>query len=115
MSNIGNKETFAKNLRYYIERSGKNQVEIAEIVGVSKATLTNWIKGIKYPRIDKIEMLANYFGVLKSDLIEDKEKKPAPGELSIKKWEFMKKVESMSDSQIEKLERILALVENTDL
>ena len=30
----------------------------------------------KYPRMDKVEMMANYFGILKSDLIEDKTKQP---------------------------------------
>ena len=29
------------------------------------------MKAKKYPRIDKIEILANYFGILKSDLIEE--------------------------------------------
>ena len=72
MSNIGNKETFAKNLLYYLEWSGKNQKEVAEAIGVTPASLNEWIKGKKYPRIDKIEMLARYFGILKSDLIEDK-------------------------------------------
>ena len=72
MSNIGNKETFAKNLIYYIERSGRTQVEIADAIGVSKSTLTEWTKARKYPRIDKIELLANYFGIQKSDLIEEK-------------------------------------------
>ena len=72
MSNIGNKETMSKNLKYYVDRSGKMQVEIAEAVGVSKSAFTAWIKGDKYPRIDKIELLANYFGIQKSDLIEEK-------------------------------------------
>ena len=72
MSNIGNKETMAKNLKYYVERSGRNQIEIAEAVGVAKSTFTAWIKGYKYPRIDKIELLAKYFGIQKSDLIEEK-------------------------------------------
>lgn len=72
MSNIGNKETFAKNLIYYIERSGRTQVEIADAIGVSKSTLTEWTKARKYPRIDKIELLSNYFGIQKSDLIEEK-------------------------------------------
>ena len=66
MSNIGNKETFAKNLIYYIERSGRTQVEIADAIGVSKSTLTEWTKARKYPRIDKIELLANYFGIQKA-------------------------------------------------
>lgn len=69
---IWSKEVFAKNLRYYLERSGKSQKELAEIVGVSAPTINDWIKGKKYPRIDKIEILADYFGILKSDLIEEK-------------------------------------------
>ena len=73
MSNIGNKEVFAKNLLYYLERSGRDQREVAEYMGVAPSTFNEWVKAKKYPRIDKIEMLANYFGILKSDLIEDKE------------------------------------------
>ena len=68
------KEVFAKNLRMYMERKGKTQKELAEIVGVSAPTMNDWIKAKKYPRIDKIEILADYFGILKSDLIEDKPK-----------------------------------------
>lgn len=70
MTNLGNKEIFAKNLAYYVERSGKDQRMIAEAIGVAPSTFNEWIKGKKYPRIDKIEMLANYFGILKSSLIE---------------------------------------------
>ena len=66
------KEVFAKNLRYYMESRGKNQKELAEIVGVSAPTMNEWLKAKKYPRIDKIEILAKYFGILKSDLIEEK-------------------------------------------
>lgn len=72
MSNIGNKKTMAKNLSYYVEQSGKTKKEIAEAIGVAASTFNEWTKGNKYPRIDKIEMLANYFGILKSDLIEEK-------------------------------------------
>lgn len=72
MSSLGNKSVLAKNLSYYLNRTGKSQREMAEIVGVSPAAFSDWINGRKYPRIDKIELLANYFGVLKSDLIEEK-------------------------------------------
>ena len=71
MSNLGNREVFSKNLSYYIEVSRRDQKEIAKVVGVAPSTFNEWVKGKKYPRIDKIEMLANYFGILKSDLIED--------------------------------------------
>lgn len=74
MNNIGNKETMAANLSYYVERSGKTQKELAEIVGVAASTFNDWLKAKKYPRIDKIEILADYFGILKSDLIEERAK-----------------------------------------
>ena len=72
MSDIGNAEVFAKNLKFYIEKSGKTQKEVALAIGVTPASLNEWIKAKKYPRIDKVEMLAMYFGILKSDLIENK-------------------------------------------
>jgi transcriptional regulator with XRE-family HTH domain len=72
LSSIGNKEIFARNLMYYIDRSGKSQKELADMLDVATSTFNNWVKAKKYPRIDKIEMLANYFGIQKSDLIEEK-------------------------------------------
>ena len=71
MSNIGNKQVFSRNLLYYVNLSERDQKEIAKVVGVAPSTFNEWIKGKKYPRIDKIEILANYFGILKSDLIEE--------------------------------------------
>ena len=73
MTSLGNKDILAKNLTYYVNRSGKMQNEISEKIGVATSTFNDWMKGKKYPRIDKIELLANYFGILKSDLIEDKD------------------------------------------
>ena len=74
MSGLGNKEVMARNLSYYVRRSGKTQKELAKIVGVAASTFNDWLKAKKYPRIDKIEILADYFGILKSDLIEEKPK-----------------------------------------
>ena len=72
LSSIGNKEIFARNLKHYIAKSGKDRRELAEIWGFPYSTITEWINGKKYPRIDRIEVMADYFGILKSDLIEDK-------------------------------------------
>lgn len=76
MSTIGNKETFAKNLVYYLSICGREQKEVAEDIGVPTSTFNEWVKAKKYPRIDKIEKLANYFKIKKSDLIEDKKNTP---------------------------------------
>lgn len=72
MTSLGNKEILSKNLKHYIERSGKDRRELAETWGFPYSTVTDWINGKKYPRIDRIEIMADYFGILKSDLIEEK-------------------------------------------
>lgn len=72
MSNIGNKEVFSKNLKWYLELKGATQKDLAQYLGINPSSVNDWIKCKKYPRIDKIELIARYFGILKSDLIEEK-------------------------------------------
>lgn len=67
---MDNKNIFAENLNYYMREYGKSRRDVCDALGVSYYTLTDWVKGKKYPRMDKVERLANYFGILKSDLIE---------------------------------------------
>lgn len=72
MSDLGNREIFSKNLQYYMNLYNKTRIQVAKDIGVSYTTFTSWIKGTNYPRIDKIELLANYFRVNKADSIENK-------------------------------------------
>ena len=72
MSKEWSKEVFSRNLRRYMKLSGKNQKELANIIGVSPTAFNRWLNCDLYPRIDKIQKLADYFGIAKSDLIEDK-------------------------------------------
>lgn len=72
MSDLGNREVFSRNLRTLMQQLGKTRNQICDDLDFKYSTFNDWYNGNKYPRIDKIEMLANYFGVLKSDLIEDK-------------------------------------------
>lgn len=72
LSALGNKAIFSKNLKYYIEQSGKDRRELANIWGFPYSTVTEWVNGKKYPRIDRIEIMADYFGIQKSDLIEER-------------------------------------------
>ncbi|MCC3401071.1 XRE family transcriptional regulator [Eubacterium callanderi] len=78
MSGLGNKQIMAKNIQYYMDFYNKSRKEICEAIGVKYTTFTDWVKGNSYPRIDKIEMMANYFGIEKSDLIEEKSEKDVP-------------------------------------
>lgn len=71
MSGLGNKDVMSKNIRYYMDKNGKTRNDICTDLDIKYPTLTDWINGNKYPRIDKIELLAKYFGIQKSDLIEE--------------------------------------------
>lgn len=115
MRTLGNKPVMAANIKRHMQIKGINAKELSKALNVPYTTVLSWLKAEYYPRIDKIEMMSDYFGILKSDLIEDKREQPAQSELSYRKREFIKKVEGMTDAQIERLEQILALVENTEL
>lgn len=80
---IWSKEIFAANLKQYMNAANITQKELSEIVGVSAPTVNEWLKAKKFPRIDKIEIMANHFGCLKSDLIEDKKFKEKPDEMAM--------------------------------
>lgn len=69
---MDNKEIFSKNLKRIMEQKDVTRQDLSRVLGVSYFTISDWVNGKKYPRMDKVEMLANYFGILKSDLIEDK-------------------------------------------
>lgn len=87
---MDNKNIFSTNLKRYMELSGKSRTDISEALGISYFTVSDWVNGKKYPRMDKVELLANYFGIQKSDLIEDKtEKNPPSEELTLSEGEKM--------------------------
>lgn len=75
------KTIFARNLNYYLAKNGESQIDIVRFLGVSKSTVSAYCSGSQVPRIDKIELLAQHFGIQKSDLIDEKQP-PAAGELS---------------------------------
>ena len=70
---LGNKEVMAKNINKYMKMNKISRNKMSEALDVSYSTLSDWVNAKTYPRIDKIEMMANYFGVSKSDLVEDKQ------------------------------------------
>ena len=115
MSGLGNKEVFAKNLRYYIERSGKTQKDFADIVGVAYSTFNDWVNAKKYPRIDKIEILANYFGIQKSDLIEEKEKPTVQDDgLTENQRKLMEFVKTVPEGKAEMILKVIQSIVESD-
>ncbi len=67
------KTIFSKNLRYYMNLRNKNQMDLMRDLNLSSSTVSNWCTGLKLPRMDKVQLLADYLGIRKSDLIEEKQ------------------------------------------
>lgn len=75
-SDLGNKKVMAENIKHYMAINNVNSAEMCKILAVSPSTFSYWINAKYYPRIDKIEQMANYFHISKADLVE-KRKDPA--------------------------------------
>lgn len=102
-------EIFANNLKFYVMRSGKTQSQVALDLGVSKGTFSDWISCRSQPRMNRVQQIADYFGVSKSELLEDG-KRGLDGEMGqiIRKIdmnpllkELFYKAANLSDSDIE--------------
>lgn len=74
MNDLGNREIMAQNIKYYMDKNNKTRNEICHDLGFAYSTFSDWVNGKKYPRIDKIELMAKYFNVSKTDLVERHQK-----------------------------------------
>lgn len=111
---MDNKSIFARNLQRQMDINGKTRRDVCDALGFSYYTFSDWVSGKKYPRMDKVEMLANYFGVLKSELIEDKKEKPttqAGDELSMDMQELISRLKTLPEDKIQLLLQLAKSIE----
>ena len=81
MSNSKNRETMARNIRRQMDAAGVKPKDVCDALQIPMPTFSDWIHGKTYPRIDKIERMAEYFGVSKSALVEEASSAPSPEEI----------------------------------
>lgn len=62
---------FAANLNHYLTINDKTQADLAKYIGVSTASVSNWCKGIKLPRMDKVDKMCSFFNIQRNDLMLD--------------------------------------------
>ena len=74
--NLGNKQIFGNNLRYLMDQKGVTAKELSKEMNFPYTTVLSWLKGEYYPRIDKVEDLADYFEVSMDVLILEQMEKP---------------------------------------
>lgn len=72
MTDDEQKKIFARNLNTYISLNQKQQKEVAEAIGEKPTTLNMWCSGKSLPNVGKIQKLADYFRIGKTDLTDEK-------------------------------------------
>lgn len=82
MTADSSKQIMAKNIKRYMDRKGVTNQQLCADLGFKYTTFLDWIKAVTYPRIGKIEAMADYFGCEKSDLIEEKSIENSPVEMA---------------------------------
>ena len=81
---IENKKVMSKNILYYMNKQNVNAVDICKACGFKQNTFSDWVNAKTYPRIDKIELMAQFFGITKADLVEQKDTNDTPEAKSIR-------------------------------
>lgn len=77
MTDKEQKQVFSRNLNRYLSESGHSQREVASSIGVSPQTFNTWCQGIALPRMGKVQRLADFFCIDKTDLIDPPKKTPS--------------------------------------
>ena len=113
MSDSEERKIFAHNLNHYMDRASKSQSDLIIDLGINKSTISTWCKGTKMPRMGTIQTLANYFGIKKSDLIEEHPLvSDLPREFAIDDGEII--TDGLSEDQKEEVKRFVEWIKDRD-
>ena len=100
MSEIDEKKVFAENLRRVLDAKGVSQQQLAEAVGVSDASVSFWLSASRYPTPGKVQKIADYLGVRKTQLIDRQH--------PISKTEIIiLKLEGLTPEQLDIIEKVI--------
>ena len=65
------REIFRENLNEYMKQRGIDQSYIVTQLGITASTVSDWVKGKKYPRVNAMQALADLLGVTMADLTDE--------------------------------------------
>lgn len=116
MNTEENKRIMAHNIKRYMEQKGVTNQQLCDALGFKYTTFMDWIKAVTYPRIGKVEAMANYFGCEKSDLIEDKKEKPTAQDdgVSEKRKALIDFAKSVPEDKAEMILRVMKSIVEVD-
>lgn len=68
---MNSRDIFINNLKTIMKERKVSRRQLAEGLNIPYTTLTDWCTGRIFPRVEKINLIADYFNIKKSDLIEE--------------------------------------------
>jgi repressor LexA len=86
------KKAMARNIQYYLDLQNKDRNDLCRALDLPYTTVSNWLQGVRYPRIDKIEKMAQYFNVPVFCLIDKNVPRKDPPVLKQRKIPLLGKV-----------------------
>lgn len=116
MSDEQYRETFVRNLNYYMKKKNKTQQDLIDDLDFSSSTVSNWCTGARLPRMGKIQILADYLGIKKTDLLEDKPADSAPVAVTDNdiKFALFGGTDDITDAQFEEVKAFARFVRERD-
>lgn len=97
---------FSKNLKEIMNKHCKSQGDLVRDLNFRQATVSDWLNGKKYPRMDKIEKLANYFNISINDLLIQTSS-PAPLSLTQQEETHIKKYRQLDADGKEEIDDLI--------
>lgn len=76
-----------KSFLIAMNKPHKVQTDLVNDLGFNKSAVSTWCDGTRLPRMDKVDALAKYFGIKRSDLIEDKKEATATNYIQVENTE----------------------------
>lgn len=61
---------FIRNLEKFIKRSGKTKTLVAKELGISRQILSMYLSGNSFPKAERLDKMAKYFGISKVDFFK---------------------------------------------
>lgn len=92
---------FAKNLKYYLNSTGKTDSDLKNDLGFSDKELSHWYSGIKLPKMAEVTKIADYFNVLEEDLLTNKTNNIETIEVDKKLLKIIDVIKDMSDTDLQ--------------
>ena len=92
---VENKQVMAKNILYQMELKGVKAKDVCKALGFKQNSFSDWVNAKSYPRIDKIELMAQYFNISKADLVEERSYDIKDAERLAKNKEFIELFENV--------------------